>query len=198
MSRQDGQIDIALKHNRYTRFIRKVGNSMNTQTKQRGFSIIEVVLVLAIAGLIFLMVFIALPALQRSQRDSARQQEVGTVISALGTYASSNNGRAPSTAAQISQVVTGNNNGLMESGAAIQVVTTAFTQQRTVTPSLTASITADNVVTLDEIPVFFGYKCGAVNQTSGAVTLDRGAARQAAVLVIQEIGNTGTVYCKNS
>ena len=31
-----------------------------------GFTIIEVVLVLAIAGLIFLMVFIALPAIQRS------------------------------------------------------------------------------------------------------------------------------------
>ncbi|MBP6924997.1 type II secretion system protein [Candidatus Saccharibacteria bacterium] len=34
----------------------------NNQTK-KGFTIIEVVLVLAIAGLIFLMVFIALPAL---------------------------------------------------------------------------------------------------------------------------------------
>ena len=34
----------------------------NKQTK-KGFTIIEVVLVLAIAGLIFLMVFIALPAL---------------------------------------------------------------------------------------------------------------------------------------
>ena len=37
---------------------------MNVQRKQKGFTIIEVVLVLAIAGLIFLMVFIALPALQ--------------------------------------------------------------------------------------------------------------------------------------
>ena len=36
---------------------------------KKGFTIIEVVLVLAIAGLIFLMVFIALPALQRSQRN---------------------------------------------------------------------------------------------------------------------------------
>lgn len=32
------------------------------QIKDRGFTIIEVVLVLAIAALIFLMVFIALPA----------------------------------------------------------------------------------------------------------------------------------------
>ncbi|OYX35483.1 hypothetical protein B7Z00_05080, partial [Candidatus Saccharibacteria bacterium 32-50-10] len=33
------------------------------ELKQKGFTIIEVVLVLAIAALIFLMVFIALPAL---------------------------------------------------------------------------------------------------------------------------------------
>jgi prepilin-type N-terminal cleavage/methylation domain-containing protein len=37
---------------------------------KKGFTIIEVVLVLAIAALIFLMVFSALPALQRNQRDT--------------------------------------------------------------------------------------------------------------------------------
>lgn len=45
------------------------------KTKQ-GFTIIEVVLVLAIAGLIFLMVFVAFPALQRNQRDAQRRQDV--------------------------------------------------------------------------------------------------------------------------
>ena len=42
---------------------------MTKKDNKKGFTIIEVVLVLAIAGLIFAMVFIALPALQRSQRD---------------------------------------------------------------------------------------------------------------------------------
>ncbi len=46
------------------------------QHKKQGFTIIEVVLVLAIAGLIFLMVFIALPALQRSQRDAQRKNDM--------------------------------------------------------------------------------------------------------------------------
>jgi hypothetical protein cdiviTM7_02704 len=40
--------------------------------QKNGFTIIEVVLVLAVAGLIFLMVFLALPALQRSQRDTRK------------------------------------------------------------------------------------------------------------------------------
>ena len=47
---------------------------VTSSKRHTGFTIIEVVLVLAIAGLIFLMVFVALPALQRSQRDSLRRQ----------------------------------------------------------------------------------------------------------------------------
>ena len=46
----------------------------NRSSQAGGFTIIEVVLVLAIAGLIFLMVFVALPALQRSQRDTQRKK----------------------------------------------------------------------------------------------------------------------------
>lgn len=61
-----------------------------------GFTIIEVVLVLAIAGLIFLMVFVALPALQRSQRDTQRRQDMSRVVTALTNYQANNNGNLPS------------------------------------------------------------------------------------------------------
>ena len=64
-------------------------------TSRKGFTIIEVVLVLAIAGLIFLMVFIALPALQRSQRNTRRRQDMARILSALDDYAANNNGRMP-------------------------------------------------------------------------------------------------------
>ncbi len=60
-----------------------------------GFTIIEVVLVLAIAGLIFLMVFIALPNLQRSQRDTQRRSDLGKMSSAISQYQTNNNGRLP-------------------------------------------------------------------------------------------------------
>jgi prepilin-type N-terminal cleavage/methylation domain-containing protein len=69
---------------------------MNVQQKDKGFTIIEVVLVLAIAGLIFLMVFIALPALQRSQRDAQRKTDLTRAITALTTYASNNRNKVPS------------------------------------------------------------------------------------------------------
>ncbi|HMS93304.1 MAG TPA: prepilin-type N-terminal cleavage/methylation domain-containing protein [Candidatus Saccharibacteria bacterium] len=65
---------------------------MNVQKSEKGFTIIEVVLVLAIAGLIFLMVFIALPALQRSQRDQARKNDASTVAAAVQTFKGNNNG----------------------------------------------------------------------------------------------------------
>lgn len=60
-----------------------------------GFTIIEVVLVLAIAGLIFLMVFIALPALQRSQRDTQRRDDLARVTDAITQFQTNNNGRLP-------------------------------------------------------------------------------------------------------
>ena len=67
---------------------------MHTNRKA-GFTIIEVVLVLAIAGLIFLMVFIAVPALQASQRDAQRRSDVGVIVGAVKNYMKNNNGKAP-------------------------------------------------------------------------------------------------------
>lgn len=70
----------------------------NALRKQKGFTIIEVVLVLAIAGLIFLIVFLALPQLQKSRRDTQRRNDAGRMISALESYASSNDGAYPALA----------------------------------------------------------------------------------------------------
>ena len=67
------------------------------QTSKSGFTIIEVVLVLAIAGLIFLMVFLALPALQRSQRDTQRRDALAEFATQITNYQSNNRGRLPTT-----------------------------------------------------------------------------------------------------
>lgn len=69
-------------------------NSINKNTK-KGFTIIEVVLVLAIAGLIFLMVFLALPALQRSQRDTQRKNDASRLRAAITDFQSNNRGAVP-------------------------------------------------------------------------------------------------------
>ena len=69
-------------------------NLINKNNK-KGFTIIEVVLVLAIAGLIFLMVFLALPALQRSQRDTQRKNDASRLRAAVTDFSSNNRGELP-------------------------------------------------------------------------------------------------------
>lgn len=69
---------------------------MNLKRNEQGFTIIEVVLVLAIAGLIFLMVFIAYPALSRSRQDTQRREDLSRVSSQLTSYMTNNNGKLPS------------------------------------------------------------------------------------------------------
>ena len=66
---------------------------MKKTKKYEGVTIIEVVLVLAIAGLIFLMVFIAWPALQRSQRDTQRRNDYSMLSTAISNYMANNNGK---------------------------------------------------------------------------------------------------------
>lgn len=80
-------------------------NTIKNQTK-KGFTIIEVVLVLAIAGLIFLMVFLALPALQRSQRNTQRRSDASRLLAAVNDYKSANRGRIPQDINQLRDTIT--------------------------------------------------------------------------------------------
>ena len=66
--------------------------------KKSGFTIVEVALVLGIAGLIMVMAFVALPSLWSSQRDADRRANVMNLISALKTYQTNNSRGALPTA----------------------------------------------------------------------------------------------------
>ena len=63
--------------------------------RKEGFTIIEVSLVLAIAGIILTMAFIALPALQRQSRDAQRKTDASKFITALKEYQRNNRGALP-------------------------------------------------------------------------------------------------------
>lgn len=71
-------------------------NQLNSR-KQKGFSIIEILIVLAVAGLILAVVFLAVPQLQRNARDSARQSVATRLSAEMETYASNNGGKYPFT-----------------------------------------------------------------------------------------------------
>ena len=140
-------------------------NSINKNNK-KGFTIIEVVLVLAIAGLIFLMVFLALPALQRSQRDTQRKNDASRLRAAVTDYTSNNRGNLPWNGANlksdfISKYITTNN-------------TTTFNDPSTNSEYKVASATGatDAPGELGRMKVSNNAKCG----TDGAIVAGNGIA----------------------
>ena len=95
------------------------------RANKQGFTIIEVVLVLAIAGLIFLMVFVALPALQRSQRDTQRRQDYADLLSSITSYMTNNNGSLPGDSATLpaDKYINSTGNGPSGNAYTITVIT---------------------------------------------------------------------------
>ena len=61
---------------------------MKQLRKQQGFTLIEVVLVLAIGALIILLALLAFGGASRARRDTARTDAAGVFASALEQYAS--------------------------------------------------------------------------------------------------------------
>lgn len=148
---------------------------MNTQlNSKRGFTLIEVILVLAIAALIFLMVFIALPALQSSQRDTSRKNDASIVSSAVTAYTSAYRKPLAATTDQanlrryvgtLDQYPAANGGNVMVRGAGADTALPAA----------------------DEVWVRYASKCSGPDAVAGT-------ARQATVRVRLEAGS-GTAYC---
>jgi prepilin-type N-terminal cleavage/methylation domain-containing protein len=74
--------------------------------KEKGFTLIEIVLVLAIAGLLLVIVFLAVSGAQKSRRDTQRKNDLSRIAAQLESYASNQNGIYP-TAVQFSAVAAG-------------------------------------------------------------------------------------------
>lgn len=147
---------------------------MKTQ-KQQGFTIIEVVLVLAIAGLIFLVVFLAVPALQRSQRDTQRRQDVGKAASLMQQWQSNNKGNVPTTAAERTDY---------------QGYLTADSFEDPSFGGYTYAWNAAGAPGNGALSINTGSVCG----TSGAVTSTGAGARNVAFRIKLESGGT---YCQS-
>ncbi len=70
----------------------------NLLKKEKGFTLIEIVLVLAIAGLLLVIVFLAVSGAQKSRRDNQRKNDLSAFAASLELYASNNNGTYPTVA----------------------------------------------------------------------------------------------------
>lgn len=166
---------------------------MNTKQTVKGFTIIEVVLVLAIAGLIFLMVFVALPALQSGQRDTARRSDVSSVAAAVTDYSANNRGRVPTTAQLKTQL------GAESATAATTNYANLSNNSNNVV--VASNDPAGNKSTTDGlITVYPGLKCNPnppATLPAGNVSLVAGSARQFATVTRIEASN-GAGYCLDS
>jgi len=151
----------------------------------KGFTIIEVVLVLAIAGLIFLVVFLALPALQRSQRDTQRKSDLGRFMSQVTNYSSNNQGSLPGATSAAWNTFVGNyltNNN--QSFSDPQSGSTYTVTYSSTAPTSAVTLTAGN------INVYAGSICGgSFGAQSG------GGSRTFAALIYEEQGG---YYCQNN
>lgn len=67
----------------------------NLRRGKKGFTLIEIVIVLAIAALILVIVFLAIAGAQKSQRDNASLDGAAKVIARYQSYLSDNNNNAP-------------------------------------------------------------------------------------------------------
>jgi prepilin-type N-terminal cleavage/methylation domain-containing protein len=163
---------------------------MSTQKQQKGFTIIEVVLVLAIAGLIFLMVFIALPALQRNQRDAQRQTDLSRLQTAVTNYANSNRGSLPSNWGTFvnSYMTVGGDTFLDPSGATTAQGGSQTTYQ--LSSSTDSPLDAPFSESQNVIYYSVGYVCGPSSDT-----LASGGSRKVALRIALEGGG---YHCLNN
>lgn len=67
----------------------------NLKKRKEGFTIIEVLIVLAIAGLILLIVFLAVPALQRNSRNTQIKDAAAAILGGVTEFQNNNGGANP-------------------------------------------------------------------------------------------------------
>lgn len=152
---------------------------------ESGFTIIEVMIVLAVASLIMLIVLLAVPALQRSTRNTNRTADATKIASAVSECLSNRNS------------VVGSCNGSTStflSGSAQTLDTTSLKQLTSVSVSTSspATITAgDGTFPADSASakVFFGEKCA----TDGSSSTATGANASQFVVIFNNEGGSGNV-----
>lgn len=170
---------------------------MSQKSSQKGFTIIEVVLVLAIAALIFLVVFLAVPALQRSQRDTQRRADVGRLVTAVTSYAGNHQGALPPSGAGASGMTNNGATGFV--AKYLRAGGDSFTDPSrgdynisagsTTVPAATA--TFNGAGPNGEIYYAQGHKCNA----DGTLTTTGAGTRNFAAVIVLE---NNDIYCQDN
>lgn len=164
------------------------------QKRQEGFTIIEVLIVLAIAGLIMVVVFLAVPALQRNGRNNSLNTDANNLLSAVGEYAANNNGKLPN--ALLAAYAAGDDTStLVDSGITTEnqqkVTLGGNFKALTINNTTTATVSATSDAGTAEI--IKGVKCNGT-----AVTTTGASARSYVILYVAEGSGGPVVKCVGS
>jgi prepilin-type N-terminal cleavage/methylation domain-containing protein len=147
-------------------------NIKKRNQNQKGFTIIEVLIVLAIAGLILLIVFLAVPALQRSARNTQRKNDASAVAGAIANYISDNGGAVPDTGTisangALTVSCTTGTGGCDKTDANTETAKIGFYGAQTIAFDSTGKPTTPTTTTLS---VEIGYTCNASNTAIGSAS----------------------------
>lgn len=163
--------------------------------RKEGFTIIEVMIVLAIAGLIMLIVFLAVPALQRNSRNTQRKNDVSLVLAAMSEWVNNHNGVYPTSNAaggDFSQAVSNTKLGFFDAtGAGPATAKIRYDIG-------TGAITNPNSATgnIDIIVIGRGAKCDPA--ANGNAVRAGASSRQAVALYAVETSSGITNICQES
>ena len=160
-----------------------------SKRKSEGFTIIEVLIVLAIAGLIMVVVFLAVPALQRSGRNNALNTDANNTLTAVGNYISNNGGSLPTAASFTSPTVTIGASGSNQETATLDANASAVT----LITSATGALTKTSAVGSIQVVTGSSAVCNATD--SGLSGTTAGPARGYVVLFVAESGSGNILKC---
>jgi hypothetical protein len=128
---------------------------------------------LAIAGLILLVVFLAVPALQRNARNTQRNADISGILAAVNEFINNNNGLLPNSAAAANGVVTISNSSV--TGTNNTTAKTGYYRNGGVSWSGSAAGTSGaNSTDVDTVIIYSGADCNtlgtqAINGSSRGV-----------------------------
>ena len=163
----------------------------NLKKNQSGFTIIEVLIVLAIAGLIMVAVFTAVPALQRNGANTTKRGDAAKVIGAVAEFVSNNNGKVPVAANALIIKTNANANA-----AASVTVVTGFANVATLTDNDSYEVVTGAICNTAGVVAPVSGSPSAANLSAMAVT---GSLRSYAVLfTVDASGGKVTPQCAGS
>lgn len=163
----------------------------NIKKRNKGFTIIEVLIVLAIAGLIMLIVFLAVPALRRNSNNSVARNDASKILAAVSESVANSNGVLPANNADATDLA-----GAANTKQTVKVVDTGA---NVVAPAIDTVQIVKQVKCTDPTPTVTGAIPGIVKGSpavgnapavTGASTMvTAGTARQYVILFHVELSS---------